>query len=69
MSNDEKIRLLIEHERKMKEVKKYLPPAVYKLFIKQWVNFIENCSRSCEHIENLDQYFDEYFSIFLKYPH
>ena len=69
MKNEEKIRLMIEHERKMNEVKSSLPPAVYKLFTKQWRDFTETCSQSGEHIEDLDKYFDEYLSTFMKYPH
>ena len=69
MKNEEKIRLMIEHERKMLEVKTSLPPAVSKLFTKQWGNFLDTCSQSGELIEDLDKYFDEYLSTFLKYPH
>ena len=69
MKNDEKIRVMIEHEKKMQEVKKSLPPEVYKLFKNEWSNFIDTCSKSGEHIEDLDKYFDEYLSTFMKYPH
>ena len=69
MKNEEKIRLMIEHEKKMLEVKNSLPPAVYKIFSKQWGNFIDTCSQSGEHIEDLDMYFDEYLSTFMKCTH
>ena len=69
MKNDEKIRVMIEHERKMQEVKKSLPPEVYVIFTKQWGNFIDTCTKNGEHIEDLDKYFDEYLSTFMKYPH
>ena len=57
------------HRRKMKEVKNSLPPLVYEIFTKQWGDFIETCSQRGEHIEDLDKYFDQYLSIFMKYPH
>ena len=57
------------HQRKMKEVKNSMPPLVYDIFTKQWGDFIETCSQRGEHIEDLDKYFDQYLSIFMKYPH
>ena len=57
------------HRRKMNEVKNSLPPEVYDILTKQWGDFIETCSQSGEHIEDLDKYFDEYLSTFMKYPH
>ena len=57
------------HRSKMKEVKNSLPPLVYDIFTKQWGDFIETCSQRGEHIEDLDKYFDQYLSIFMKYPH
>ena len=57
------------HRRKMNEVKNSLPPEVYDILTKQWGDFIETCSQSGEHIEDLDKYFDEYLSNFMKYPH
>jgi hypothetical protein len=67
MEITEKIRVVIEYERKMDEVKTSLPKEVYELFTKQWVDFIDGRSKSGEHIEDLDKYFDQYLSIFLKY--
>jgi hypothetical protein len=61
--------VVIEYERKMDEVKTSLPQAVCELFTKQWGDFIDRCSKSGEHIEDLDKYFDQYLSTFLKYPH
>ena len=64
--------LLVElktHRRKMSEVKNSLPPEVYDILTKQWGEFIETCSQSGEHIEDLDKYFDQYLSTFMKYPH
>ena len=57
------------HRRKMEEVKNSMPPLVYDIFTKQWGDFIETCSQRGEHIEDLDKYFDQYLSIFMKYPH
>ena len=57
------------HQRKMKEVKNSMPPLVYDIFTKQWGDFIETCTQRGEHIEDLDKYFDQYLSIFMKYPH
>ena len=57
------------HQRKMKEVKNSMPPLVYDIFTKQWGNFIETCTQRGEHIEDLDKYFDQYLSTFMKYPH
>ena len=57
------------HRRKMNEVKNSLPPEVYDILTKQWGDFVETCSQSGEHIEDLDKYFDEYLSTFMKYPH
>ena len=57
------------HQRKMKKVKDSMPPLVYEIFTKQWGDFIETCSQRGEHIEDLDKYFDQYLSIFMKYPH
>jgi hypothetical protein len=53
----------------MNEVKNSLPPEVYDILTKQWGDFVETCSQSGEHIEDLDKYFDEYLSTFMKYPH
>ena len=53
----------------MEEVKNSMPPLVYDIFTKQWRDFIETCSQRGEHIEDLDKYFDQYLSIFMKYPH
>ena len=57
------------HQRKMKEVKNSMPPLVYDIFTKQWGDFIETCTQRGEHIEDLDKYFDQYLSTFMKYPH
>ena len=69
MKIDEKVRVIREHEHKMDEVKKSLPPEVYVLFTHQWGDFIDRCSQTGEHIEDLDKYFDQYLSTFLKYTH
>ncbi len=57
------------HRRKMKKVKDSMPPLVYDIFTKQWGDFIKTCSQRGEHIEDLDKYFDQYLSTFMKYPH
>ena len=69
MEITEKIRVVIEHERKMDEVETSLPTEVHELFTKQWRDFIDSCSKSGEQIEDLDKYFDQYLSFFLKYTH
>ena len=64
--------LLVElktHRRKMNEVKNSLQSEVSDILTKQWEKFIETCSQSGEYLENLDKYFDEYLSTFIKYPH
>ena len=53
----------------MDEVKTSLLPEVYVLFTKQLGDFIDKYSKSDEHIEDLDKYFDQYLSNFLKYPY
>ena len=58
-----------ESENQMAEIKNSLPPEVYDILTKQWGDFVETCSQSGEHIEDLDKYFDEYLSTFMKYPH
>ena len=63
------LRELHVHRQKMKEVKNSLPPEVYDILTKQWGDFIETCSQSGEHIEDLDKYFDQYLATFMKYPH
>ncbi|MDB3917094.1 hypothetical protein N9357_01335 [bacterium] len=63
------LRELHEHRSKMNEVKNSLPPEVYDILTKQWGDFIETCSQSGEHIEDLDKYFDQYLATFMKYPH
>ena len=65
----EKIRVVIEHERKMDEVKTSLPPEVYELFTKQWGHFIDKCPKSGDHTEDLDKYFDLHLSTFVEYSH
>ncbi len=57
------------HQRKMKEVKNSMPPLVYDIFTKQRVEFITTCSQRGEHIEDLNKYFEQYLSTFMKYPH
>jgi hypothetical protein len=69
MEITEKIRVVIEHESKIDEVKTSLPTEVYELFTKQSGNFIDRCSKSGEHIDELAKYFDQYLSTFLKYTH
>ena len=61
--------MVIEYERKMDGVKTSLPKDVSELFTKHWENFIDRCSNSGEHIEDLDKFFDKYLSTFLKYTH
>jgi hypothetical protein len=53
----------------MKKVNDSMPPLVYDIFTKQWGDFIKTCSQRGEHIEDLDKYFDQYLSTFMKYPH
>ena len=55
--------------RKIQVVKDSLLPEVYEVFTKQWGYFIGTYSQTGEHIEDLDKYFDQYLSIFMKYPH
>ena len=57
------------HQRKMKKVKDSMPPLVYDIFTKQWGEFIKTCSQRGEHIEDLNKYFEQYLSTFMKYPH
>ena len=57
------------HQSKMKKVKDSMPPLVYDIFTKQWGEFIKLCSQRGEHKEDLNKYFDQYLSTFMKYPH
>ena len=57
------------HQREMKKVKDSMPPLVYDIFTKQWGEFIKPCSQRGEHIEDLNKYFEQYLSTFMKYPH
>jgi hypothetical protein len=57
------------HQSKMKKVKDSMPPLVYDIFTKQWGEFIKTCSQRGEHIEDLNKYFEQYLSTFMKYPH
>ena len=57
------------HQSKMKKVRDSMPPLVYDIFTKQWGEFIKTCSQRGEHIEDLNKYFEQYLSTFMKYPH
>ena len=55
--------------RKLWEVKNSLLPKVYEVFTMQLGDLIGTYSKTGEHIEDFDKYFDQYLSTFMKYPH